>query len=169
MRFWISGFSIIYLVYASLTFRNFPLSGNTPNLSLPTSSIPARARLLAESPSVRIIVHYSAFLVPASLASSSFGIPNSLAFLPAGFSDLANLASSLALAMLRIDSTTPDAKISLRNFSVNSILLPKSEALVFRVSLVCESKAGFSIKQLTNTHRFALIWWGLMTSFLFFF
>ena len=30
---------------------------------------------LAESPSVRISVQFSPFLVPASLASSSFGIP----------------------------------------------------------------------------------------------
>jgi len=45
------------LLLASLTFRNLPLKGNTPYLSLPTTSIPARASDLAESPSVRIIVH----------------------------------------------------------------------------------------------------------------
>jgi hypothetical protein len=53
------------LLLASLTFKNLPLKGNTPNVSLPTTSIPARAKVFAESPSVRIIVHCSAFLVPA--------------------------------------------------------------------------------------------------------
>lgn len=36
---------------------------------------------LAESPSVIINVHYSAYLVPASLASSNLGIPSNLLFL----------------------------------------------------------------------------------------
>jgi hypothetical protein len=53
------------LLFASLTFRNLPLNGKTPYLSLPTTSIPASARDLAESPSVKIIVQSSAFLVPA--------------------------------------------------------------------------------------------------------
>lgn len=63
---------------ASLTFNNLPFNGNTPYLSLPTISIPAIANDLAESPSVSMSVHYSACLVPASLASSSFSIPNNL-------------------------------------------------------------------------------------------
>jgi hypothetical protein len=44
---------------------------------------PATARVLAESPSVRIKVQPLEFLVPASLASSSLAIPRSLfVFLP---------------------------------------------------------------------------------------
>ena len=45
------------------------------------TEIPAIASAFAESPSVRINVHFSAFLVPAQLASSSFGIPNNLVLL----------------------------------------------------------------------------------------
>jgi len=43
-------------------------------LLLPTTSIPAIARDLAESPSVRFKVQFSDNLVPASIASSSLGI-----------------------------------------------------------------------------------------------
>lgn len=63
------------LCVASRTFSNLPLSGNTPYLSRPITPTPAIARDLAESPSVRINVHEWEFLVPASLASSSFGMP----------------------------------------------------------------------------------------------
>ena len=145
---------MICLLLASLTFKNFPLRGNTPYLSLPTNSIPASAKLLAESPSVRIMVQASANRVPASLASSSFGTPKSFAFLPDYLPKfLAILASSFALAILRIASTTPESRIPLRNFSVSSILLPKSEDFVFRVSFVWEPNAGFSTRQFTKIHR----------------
>lgn len=53
----ISAFFIIIYIVASLTFNNLPLKGNTPNLSLPTISIPAIANDFAESPSVKIKVH----------------------------------------------------------------------------------------------------------------
>lgn len=45
------------LCVASLTFRIFPLSGNTPYRSRPITPKPDTARDLAESPSVRIRVH----------------------------------------------------------------------------------------------------------------
>lgn len=82
---------------ASLTFNNFPFNGNTPYLSLPTISIPAIAKALAESPSVNINVQNSEFFFPASLASSNFSIPcNLLVFVP--FNYLFNFASALAFA-----------------------------------------------------------------------
>lgn len=156
MRFWISGFSMICLLLASRTFKNLPLRGKTPYLSLPTTSMPASAKLLAESPSVKMIVHCSAFRVPALFASSSLGIPTSFYFF---FPTIcfAILASSFAFATIRMLSTTPDSNICFRNLSVSSTLLPKAEAFVPKFSLVCESKAGFSIRQLTKIQRFALI------------
>ena len=60
---------------ASLTLRSLPFSGNTPYLSRPTMLSPAIAKALAESPSVTINVQSREYLVPASLASSSFGTP----------------------------------------------------------------------------------------------
>lgn len=49
---------------ASVT-STFPLSGRTPNSSLPTTSSPDTARAFAESPSVSISVHCRASLDPA--------------------------------------------------------------------------------------------------------
>ena len=63
---------------ASLTFNSLPRSGNTPYWSLPTTLKPLTASVLAESPSVRISVHCLEFLPPASLASSSLGMPRIL-------------------------------------------------------------------------------------------
>ena len=88
---------MICLDDASLTFKILPLNGNTPYLSLPTTSIPDIANDFAESPSVIIRMQFSAFLVPASLASSNLGIPKSRHY----FFDvkvLAILAYSLAFA-----------------------------------------------------------------------
>jgi len=67
--------TVTCLCDASLTFNNLPRSGNTPYLSLPTTPRPDTANVLAESPSVRINVQSSEFLVPASLASSNLGTP----------------------------------------------------------------------------------------------
>ena len=55
--------------------RGFPLSGKTPKLSRPRTTIPATASVFAESPSVRMSVHWCDFDVPALFASSSFLIP----------------------------------------------------------------------------------------------
>lgn len=97
IKFSISSFSIIYFADASRTFSNLPLNGNIPYLSLPTTSIPDMANDLAESPSVKINVHNSEFLLPASLASSNFSIPCNLDCL-FPFRCLLNLASYFALA-----------------------------------------------------------------------
>jgi hypothetical protein len=80
VKFWISLFSRICLVDAYRTFKSLPFKGKTPYLSLPITSIPSIAKDLAESPSVNIRVQEVAFRVPASFASSSFGIPNNLDF-----------------------------------------------------------------------------------------
>jgi len=57
--------------------------------------MPAKAKDLAESPSVKMIVHSWEFFVPAKFASSSFGMPNNFDFfLP--FTYLPIFASSLA-------------------------------------------------------------------------
>jgi len=45
---------------------------------------------------------------------------------------------------------------------------PKELALKVKVSLVCESNAGFSIKELINTHKWFLTWNGFIVIFLFF-
>lgn len=83
IRLFISAFSIICLVVASLTFSSLPLRGKTPYLSLPIIPRPATAKVLAESPSVNIKVQSLELRVPASFASSSFGIPFSLLCFPA--------------------------------------------------------------------------------------
>ena len=70
--FEISLFFKISLLFALLTFNNFPLSGNTPYAFLPTTERPAIAIDLAESPSVKIRVHSLDFFVPAQLASDNF-------------------------------------------------------------------------------------------------
>lgn len=51
------------------------LRGKTPKRSRPTTDSPATASDLAESPSVRISVQCSELRPPASLASSSLGMP----------------------------------------------------------------------------------------------
>jgi hypothetical protein len=63
--------------------------------------MPAIAKLFALSPYVKIKVHFYEFLVPASLASSNFGIPTNLDFFcpPVIFASLLNY---FALASLKI-------------------------------------------------------------------
>lgn len=68
--------------------------------------LPAIASALAESPSVKISVQLSLLAVPASFASSSFGIPVIRCFLPP-LSVLANFAFYLALACDTIYSMIP--------------------------------------------------------------
>ena len=94
------------LCVASRTFSNLPLSGNTPYLSLPTTLRPAIAKDLAESPSVRIRVHSLECFVPASLASSSFGIPLSFECLEL-WHFLFNCAWALNFIQLNILSIIP--------------------------------------------------------------
>lgn len=66
------------LCEASRTFNSLPRSGNTPKWSLPTTLRPLTANVFAESPSVKMSVHCFEFRPPASLASSSLGIPRIL-------------------------------------------------------------------------------------------
>ncbi|KNC30432.1 hypothetical protein FF38_07463 [Lucilia cuprina] len=88
--------------------------------------------------------HRDEFLVPASLASSSLGIPLILVdFLPPV---LAISFSALNLAQDKTDSTMPDLDTALMNFSVMAALEPKLFACRVMFSLVCESK---SLKFLT--------------------
>ena len=103
---------------------------------------------------MRMRVQCSELRPPASLASSSFGMPVSrVAFLPSDF-----FISLLCLneAQERICSTMPLFIICLMTLSLDSYLLPKLEARVLRVSLVCESNAGFSMRALTKTQRWFL-------------
>jgi len=53
--------------------------------------------------------------------------------------------------------------------SDNSHLLPNCELFSVKVSFVCESNAGFSIKALTKIHIWFLTWKGLTGAALFFF
>lgn len=94
------------LCVASRTLRTFPFRGNTPYLSLPTTPKPATARDLAESPSVRIRVQSREFLVPASLASSNFGIPFIFEVL-LEVSFLFNWVCALNFIQLKMLSTIP--------------------------------------------------------------
>lgn len=87
------------------------------------TSKPAIAKLLALSPSVRMRVHLSEFLVPASFASYNFGMPVILAFFAPPVI-LASFASSLLRASLKISSTTPVFKIYFIIFSVRVHLEP---------------------------------------------
>ena len=107
-RFWISGFSIIWVVVASQTLSIFPFKGKEPYLSLVKVSIPASAKDLAESPSVRIKMHSSDFPVPAQLASSSLSIPITHCFFPPAI--LLSFALSLASAILTIVSMIPELR-----------------------------------------------------------
>ena len=71
----ISSLLAILLSAVSKTLSNLPFKGNIPYFSLPTTLRPAIAIDLAESPSVKINIQSSDFLVPASIASSNLGIP----------------------------------------------------------------------------------------------
>ena len=66
-------------------FSNFPLSGKTPYVSLPTTDRPDTAVALAESPSVKIMVQLGESFVPALFASSSFGMITLDVFFPSVF------------------------------------------------------------------------------------
>lgn len=112
----ISAFSKICLWVASRTSSIFLFSGNTLNLSRPTTDRPDTARLLDESPSVRMSMQSTEFLVPTSLASSSFGMPFSLeCFLDEHF--WPSCFSALNVTYDIMDSTTPNLSIYLTTWS----------------------------------------------------
>mmetsp|Transcript_13089 Transcript_13089/g.34634 ORF Transcript_13089/g.34634 Transcript_13089/m.34634 type:complete len:219 (+) Transcript_13089:2074-2730(+) len=164
MMLWISVFDIICFSVASRTLSTLPRSGNTPNLSLPTTLRPATAKALAESPSVRISVHSLEFLPPASFASSSFGTPVSRVTFPVfTFRAFPRLTCDLAIAAIRMRSTMPQEATSARNFSDSSHLDPNLDCFVVSVSLVCPSKAGFSTRHLMKTQMWFRTMCGLMS------
>lgn len=149
------------LCEASRTLRSLPRSGYTPYLSRPTTPKPATAKVLAESPSVKIKVQSNEFLVPASLASSNLAMPfNLLVFLPVCLPF--NCWSALNLDQANTDSTIPHFSNCLLNLSVKVHLEPNLPICNVIISFVCESKVGLVIKQLTKTHIWFLIWWGLI-------
>ena len=104
-------------------------------------------------------MHPTPFLVPASLASSSFGIPVSLeVFFPC--CALPSLLSALNLLHSSTDSMMPALLTSFLNFSVSSHLEPKFFATRVIVSFDWESKVGFSTRQPMKIHMWSLICFG---------
>ena len=97
------------------------------------------------------------YFVPASLASSSLAMPLSLLvflvdiFLPICW-------SALNLDQAKTDSTIPDLSNFLVKRSLNVHLDPN--LLIWRViiSFVWESKVGLTTRQLTNNHKWFLIY-----------
>jgi len=130
---------IIYYTEASRTLSSLPLSGYTPYLSLPITSMAAITRDLALSPSVSMRVHYSEYFRPASFASSSFSMPNSLAVLTP-FIFLFIFVFYLALAYDTMASSISVLRRALENFSVtlkrSLVSPPKSLTFVVIFSLV---------------------------------
>ena len=99
-------------------------------------------------------------MVPASFASSSFGTLMRSFRAPA-LSALASSFSSLApWASRTLVTTSVSFSTALRNLSLISHLEPCLAALSVSVSLVWESKAGFSIWAFTNTRRLRFTWKG---------
>ena len=62
------------------TLSNLPFNGNTPNSSRPSTDNPEIANVFADNPSVNINVHSFPFDVPASIASSKYGMYNRFVF-----------------------------------------------------------------------------------------
>mmetsp|Transcript_14026 Transcript_14026/g.33367 ORF Transcript_14026/g.33367 Transcript_14026/m.33367 type:complete len:220 (-) Transcript_14026:1130-1789(-) len=155
-RTWsISLFSSICFTESSRTLRSLPRSGKTPKRSRPTTDSPATASALAESPSVRISVQLWPSLVPARLASSSFGTPKSRFWRPRSlrFRCCASSLLPMAFAQSWRASSSPLSTTSCRSSSGRWQLEPNLSRLLVRVSLVCESKAGFSTRQFTKIQR----------------
>mmetsp|Transcript_36678 Transcript_36678/g.57264 ORF Transcript_36678/g.57264 Transcript_36678/m.57264 type:complete len:203 (+) Transcript_36678:281-889(+) len=122
---------------------------------------PETASDLAESPSVRMSVHSSPRPVPAKFASSSFGTPDSLpSFRPEVFF---SCWLCLNLVQLRTASTSAERSSCFRKASGRVHCEPKAFGRVVRVSLVWESNAGFSMRQLMYTLRWQVIRWGLIS------
>mmetsp|Transcript_45949 Transcript_45949/g.114223 ORF Transcript_45949/g.114223 Transcript_45949/m.114223 type:complete len:212 (+) Transcript_45949:3656-4291(+) len=162
-RFVSSWLAVTWLFLHSRTFNILPLSGKTPYLSLPTTDNPAMHDVLAESPSVMMRVHCSAYRPPASLASSNLGMPVSCfcPLVPPVFILRCRSKVFLPSAQRRTLSTMPELQTCLRALSEMVKVEPNLAGLVVNVSLICESNAGFSMRQLMNTHR-----WFLMCIFL---
>ena len=140
---------------ASRTFNILPRKGKTPNKSGLTTARPANASSEAESPSVKIRVHLYPSLVPALLASVSLELFMRWRRFP---SDFDKTLSAFCCAKWMMLVTASVFAIALRNFSVTCGLLPNALGLVVNCSLVCEVKAGLTIRQFTNRKMWFLIW-----------
>ena len=116
------------------------------------------AKVLAESPSVKMSVHLS--LLPAKLAYYNFGMIILLFFI--FFKCLSIFEFSFALTVFKIISQIPDFSIYLIILSVISNVEPKLLTVVVNVYFVCESKLGFYIKQFIKT----LIWFFIIKGFI---
>mmetsp|Transcript_26166 Transcript_26166/g.57257 ORF Transcript_26166/g.57257 Transcript_26166/m.57257 type:complete len:226 (+) Transcript_26166:2710-3387(+) len=162
-RLEISAFPVTCLKFASRTFRTFPFNGKTPYLSRPITLTPATANDFAESPSVRIKVQSCECRPPASLASSSLGMPLTRPWFLLARSCLDMSTFCFAFTQSKIVSTMPLFITCLMTLSGNSQVDPNLLCLVVSVSLVWESKAGFSIKQLMKTQRWFRTCAGLMS------
>src|SRR6056300_2030427 len=102
------------------------------------------ARDLAESPSVRMSVHFCDCAVPALLASSSFGIPVIRDFLAAP-SVFASCFISLNLDKERSSSCMPVLRTFLKKVLVGgSNFDPKDTGLEVHSFFICDEKVGFS-------------------------
>lgn len=104
------------------------------------------------------------------MASSNLGIPTNLySFFPDNF--LFILAYSLALAYNITWLANPSLINSFTSLSYTVQVDPKAVYFNVKVSLVWESKEGFSIKAFTNTHKCYFTWKALIVvpfSFFFF-
>ena len=121
------------------------------------------AVVFAESPSVKIRVHFSDSAVPALFASSNFGMESRTTFLPSVLeSDFFSFASAIA----KSESTNPSFNIFFVKSSVKENLLPNSETRVVCLSLVCELNVGFSMILLINTNNESFTYCGLTVMFL---
>mmetsp|Transcript_126296 Transcript_126296/g.342856 ORF Transcript_126296/g.342856 Transcript_126296/m.342856 type:complete len:206 (-) Transcript_126296:947-1564(-) len=153
----ISLFSATCFCDTSRTFSSFPRNGNTPYLSRPITPRPATARAFALSPSVRMRVQSLACFPPASLASSSFGIPSTRLPRAPAFPSLSICAVILAWdSAITAATTSVFSTISSTRALPMGQLLPKLDTFSVICSLVCELKAGFSMRQLTNTQSWFL-------------
>ena len=125
------------------------------------------AMVAAESPSVKMSVHWPDFGPPAHAASSSLTIPRTvLLFLPSVF--LSVLSSAMAeRSMMRC--SMPDLKSLVTKAALTSGLDPNLAAAVVSVSLVWLSNVGLEMVHLMNKNILSLMVWGLMLASLCFF
>ena len=99
----------------------------------------------------------STYLVPASLASSSFAIPFNL-FVFLALCLFFNCWSALNFDQANTESTIPHFSSCLVNLSVKEHLDPNLFTWRVISSFVWESKVGLTIKQLTNIQMWLRIW-----------
>mmetsp|Transcript_100219 Transcript_100219/g.251281 ORF Transcript_100219/g.251281 Transcript_100219/m.251281 type:complete len:204 (+) Transcript_100219:62-673(+) len=162
--FMISLFSATCFWVTSRTLSNLPRNGKTPYLSRPTTPKPATAKALALSPSVKMRVHWPAFLPPASFASSSLGMPSTRLPLAPLFALLSICAVIFACAS---EITAFKMSVFSKTSSMNALLmlhvLPKLDTFNVICSFVWELKAGFSMRQFMKIHNWFFTCTGLIS------